>query len=117
MFAAEIGRERVGICKSGLKRGLFAARGEDRTPDLCIANAALSQLSYTPLFLYPLQYSSKLLVLVDPIPRTSPSDGVSRSRSSWLQIPSPPPDPTKRYHKRRESCCEHRNPIDDFRGI
>ena len=23
-------------------------RGEDRTPDLCIANAALSQLSYAP---------------------------------------------------------------------
>ena len=23
---------------------------EDRTPDLCIANAALSQLSYSPIF-------------------------------------------------------------------
>jgi integrase len=26
----------------------FGGRGEDRTPDLCIANAALSQLSYAP---------------------------------------------------------------------
>ena len=24
---------------------------EDRTPDLCVANAALSQLSYTPTFM------------------------------------------------------------------
>ena len=29
---------------------LFGGDEEDRTPDLCIANAALSQLSYTPKF-------------------------------------------------------------------
>ena len=27
---------------------VFGGEEEDRTPDLCIANAALSQLSYTP---------------------------------------------------------------------
>ena len=34
----------------GLKPKEFGRGGEeeDRTPDLCIANAALSQLSYTP---------------------------------------------------------------------
>ena len=30
---------------------VFGGDEEDRTPDLCIANAALSQLSYTPEFL------------------------------------------------------------------
>src|SRR3954462_7253195 len=35
-------RGRLGGAKGG-------GRGEDRTPDLCIANAALSQLSYAPL--------------------------------------------------------------------
>ena len=29
---------------------LFGGDEEDRTPDLCIANAALSQLSYTPKY-------------------------------------------------------------------
>ena len=29
---------------------LFGGAEEDRTPDLCIANAALSQLSYFPVF-------------------------------------------------------------------
>src|SRR6476469_5221355 len=32
-----------------VNRRLDGGRGEDRTPDLCIANAALSQLSYAPL--------------------------------------------------------------------
>ena len=30
------------------KQAKVGGRGEDRTPDLCIANAALSQLSYAP---------------------------------------------------------------------
>jgi hypothetical protein len=32
----------------GITEGKCGGRGEDRTRDLCIANAALSQLSYAP---------------------------------------------------------------------
>ena len=38
--------------RSHVTRAKAGGRGEDRTRDLCIANAALSQLSYAPLPLY-----------------------------------------------------------------
>jgi hypothetical protein len=41
---------RIFLQKNGHKKSLYVNGGaeEDRTPDLCIANAALSQLSYGP---------------------------------------------------------------------
>ena len=42
-------KKRPGIsAKSLIKNGFIGGEEEDRTPDLCIANAALSQLSYPP---------------------------------------------------------------------
>ena len=61
LYPAELpGHEVVGVavCWPGLNRVrsdrcndemLFGGAEEDRTPDLCIANAALSQLSYGPV--------------------------------------------------------------------
>jgi hypothetical protein len=48
---AESGRIRAGKTKMAGRAGHPGIGGaeEDRTPDLCIANAALSQLSYRPI--------------------------------------------------------------------
>lgn len=49
---------------------IFGGDGEDRTPDLCNANATLSQLSYAPIadILY---HKESTTVLINNQPRKS----------------------------------------------
>ena len=48
------------IAKCLIQLNFFGGGEEDRTPDLCIANAALSQLSYPPKVLMSLATFSNL---------------------------------------------------------
>ena len=45
---------------------------EDRTPDLCIANAALSQLSYGPVFFKTLSYNALQQSEISPLVNICP---------------------------------------------
>src|SRR5688572_32569657 len=56
-------------------RAKVGGRGEDRTPDLCIANAALSQLSYAP---------QTSLVFVRGLPGAVP--GLEHERRSYHAV-------------------------------
>ena len=50
---------------------VFGGEEEDRTPDLCIANAALSQLSYSPTVCSVRNYRTGIATVQAPYVQTT----------------------------------------------